>query len=158
MSRNNKTFLYEGKINPAHASAALIFYKNKLLLQKRDNKKNIFYPNFYGLFGGAKEKNESYAQCVQREINEELNIKISKKKFNFFCRNMLDFTPLKKNKVYRYYYSVFLEKKDFKKIKLYEGKNIKLFNIYKLLISNNRIVPYDAFVLWLYAHKQKNYK
>ncbi len=158
MSRNNKTLFYEEKINPAHASAALIFYRNKLLLQKRDNKKNIFYPNFYGLFGGGKEKNESYAQCIQREINEELNIKISKKKFKFFCRNMLDFTPLKKNKVYRNYYYVFLGDKDFRKIKLNEGKNMKLFNLYDLLISNDRIVPYDAFVLWLFAHKQKNYK
>jgi 8-oxo-dGTP diphosphatase len=158
LSRNNKTLFYEEKINPAHASAALIFYRNKLLLQKRDNKKNIFYPNFYGLFGGGKEKNESYAQCIQREINEELNIKISKKKFKFFCRNMLDFTPLKKNKVYRNYYYVFLGDKDFRKIKLNEGKNMKLFNLYDLLISNDRIVPYDAFVLWLFAHKQKNYK
>ena len=43
-------------------------------------------------------------------------------------------------------------------IKLNEGKNLQLFEIHNLLKSSTKIAPYDAFVLWLYAYKQKNYK
>ena len=44
--------------------------------------------------------------------------------FKFFCKNMLDFSPIKKNKVYRYYYLKTLSTLEFKKIKLNEGKNL----------------------------------
>ena len=46
--------------NPKDASAIIIYFKNKVLLVLRSKNKKIFYPNHYGLFGGAKEKNETY--------------------------------------------------------------------------------------------------
>ena len=49
-------FLFKGALSPANAVCAIIINNNKILLQKRDNKKNIFFPNHYGLFGGAIEK------------------------------------------------------------------------------------------------------
>ena len=59
--------------NPKNASAVIIYNDNKVLLQKRDNKKSIFYPNYWGLFGGAKNQNENYKLTAIRELNEELN-------------------------------------------------------------------------------------
>tara|TARA_B100001996_G_scaffold365278_1_gene335031 strand:+ start:36 stop:416 length:381 start_codon:yes stop_codon:yes gene_type:complete len=58
------------------ASKAIIFVNNKYLLQLRDNKKNILYPNHWALFGGRFKKNENAKKCLIREIQEELLVKI----------------------------------------------------------------------------------
>ena len=58
------------------ASKAIIFSNNKYLLQLRDNKKNILYPNQWALFGGRFKKNESAEESIIREIKEELLVKI----------------------------------------------------------------------------------
>ena len=52
------------------ASKAIIFSNNKYLLQLRDNKKNILYPNHWALFGGRFKKNESAEECL---INGYIN-------------------------------------------------------------------------------------
>ena len=52
--------------------------KNQFLLQLRDKNKNIKSPNHWCLFGGLKKKDETYIQCINREVKEELNITISK--------------------------------------------------------------------------------
>ncbi len=61
--------------NPKHASAVIIYFKEKILLVLRSNNKKIFYPNHYGLFGGAKEKNETYLGAAKRELLEETGLK-----------------------------------------------------------------------------------
>ena len=48
-------YLFKGNLKPDNAVCVIITYKGKMLLQKRDNK-NIFFPNYFGLFGGAIEK------------------------------------------------------------------------------------------------------
>ena len=51
-------------------SKAVITFERKYLLQLRDLKKNIFYPGFWGLFGGRIENNENKKALV-REIKEK---------------------------------------------------------------------------------------
>lgn len=54
------------------ASAILTDAHGRFLLQQRDNVPGILYPRHVGLFGGHREENESYLQCVVREIHEEI--------------------------------------------------------------------------------------
>ena len=54
----------------------IIIVKNNYLLQLRDNKKNIYYPNFWGIFGGHVEKTETYHKALEREIKEETNLTV----------------------------------------------------------------------------------
>ena len=61
---------------PIKAIKGIITYKNKYLLQLRDNKKRISFPNHWGLFGGRKEKKESDILTLRREIKEETNLDI----------------------------------------------------------------------------------
>jgi 8-oxo-dGTP diphosphatase len=62
--------------------AKVILYKdNKVLLQLRDNKPNIPFPNQWSLFGGKIEKDETARACTIREIKEELNATIKNIKF-----------------------------------------------------------------------------
>ena len=68
-----------------HASAAIIFNKKKeFLLQLRDDNEDIFYPNFWGLFGGAACHNESLSNTIIREIYEEISLEI--KNFRYFLK------------------------------------------------------------------------
>ena len=51
------------------ASKAVIIHKGKYLLQHRDDKKEIFSPNYWGCFGGMIDhKNESAIEGIKREF------------------------------------------------------------------------------------------
>jgi 8-oxo-dGTP pyrophosphatase MutT (NUDIX family) len=54
------------------ASAMLVGTCGRLLFQQRDNVPNIRNPGGIGLFGGHREPGESFAQCVSREVHEEI--------------------------------------------------------------------------------------
>ena len=55
-------------------AAAVVFDSSgRLLLQLRDDVPNILYPGKIGLFGGHREGDETFLECVVREINEELS-------------------------------------------------------------------------------------
>tara|TARA_A100001011_G_scaffold390420_1_gene473822 strand:+ start:185 stop:586 length:402 start_codon:yes stop_codon:yes gene_type:complete len=63
------------------ATKAVIKSGSTYLLQLRDNKKEIFSPNHWGLFGGKKNNYETSQKAIKREIFEELgvNCKVLKK-------------------------------------------------------------------------------
>ena len=58
------------------ASKAILIKNNNYLLQLRDKKKNILYPNQWCFFGGRIKKNETPENCIIREMREELSIKV----------------------------------------------------------------------------------
>ena len=62
------------------AIKGIIIYEKKYLLQLRDNKKRISFPNHWGLFGGRKDRKESDISTIKREIKEETNLDISVEK------------------------------------------------------------------------------
>ena len=78
-------------LEPCNAVACILHTKDlRILMNLRDNKKNIFYSNHWGLFGGGVEKGETYLQALKREIYEETNLKINN--FDFFSECILDFS------------------------------------------------------------------
>ena len=61
-------------IVPGHreiACAVLLDPHGRFLLQRRDNVPNILYPGRIGLFGGHREGEETFLECVVREVSEE---------------------------------------------------------------------------------------
>ena len=52
------------------ASALLIDTAGRWLLQQRDDIRGILYPGLVGLFGGHREGNETFLDCVVREVHE----------------------------------------------------------------------------------------
>lgn len=54
--------------------------EGRILLQHRDDKKEISSPNSWCIFGGRIEKGETPIDCAVREIKEELCIDLSKEK------------------------------------------------------------------------------
>jgi 8-oxo-dGTP pyrophosphatase MutT (NUDIX family) len=63
------------------AAAILIDTQRRLLFQQRDNTPGILYPGWVGLFGGHREGNESFLECVCREILEEIGYRMPPDRF-----------------------------------------------------------------------------
>ena len=53
------------------ACAILIGKTGDFLLQLRDDKPGLIFANMIGLFGGHREGDETFLECVRREIREE---------------------------------------------------------------------------------------
>jgi 8-oxo-dGTP diphosphatase len=53
-------------------SKAIIHKSDRYLLQLRDNKLEIVYPNCWSFFGGELNNNETTWQGLKRELNEEI--------------------------------------------------------------------------------------
>ena len=53
-------------------SAILVSTDGHLLLQLRDNLPHVSDPGKIGLFGGRREGDESFLDCVVREVHEEI--------------------------------------------------------------------------------------
>jgi 8-oxo-dGTP pyrophosphatase MutT (NUDIX family) len=89
-----------------------------LLLQLRDNKKNIKHPNMWGSPGGHLNKNETYAQCANRELFEETGYIAKNLKYLMTVHETIG---NKKSKI-----KLFWEKYDNKqKLSCYEGQKLK---------------------------------
>jgi|SRR5687768_906964 8-oxo-dGTP pyrophosphatase MutT (NUDIX family) len=63
------------------AAALLIDVNGNLLLQRRDNIPDIIQPGKVGLFGGHREGEETFLECVVREIAEEISQHIPAERF-----------------------------------------------------------------------------
>jgi 8-oxo-dGTP pyrophosphatase MutT (NUDIX family) len=63
------------------AAALLIDINGNLLLQRRDNVPHIIQPGKVGLFGGHREGDETFLECVVREIGEEISQHIPAERF-----------------------------------------------------------------------------
>lgn len=56
-------------------SKGVVFYGDKIIVTRRDNKTN-FFPLHVDLLGGLKDNNESPFETFKREVREESNIEI----------------------------------------------------------------------------------
>ena len=63
------------------AAALIIDERGRFLLQQRDNVPGILFPGKIGLFGGHREGNETFLECVVREVHEEISFFIPPERF-----------------------------------------------------------------------------
>tara|TARA_B100000579_G_scaffold399528_1_gene380553 strand:+ start:244 stop:669 length:426 start_codon:yes stop_codon:yes gene_type:complete len=131
--------------------AAIIYHNDGYLLQKRDKKKSIIFPNFYSLFGGIKKKNESSINAIRRELLEETNIKF--KKFEKFLSYEITNKKLKYRRK-RIYFICKLPRNFKKNFNIKEGQYGKFYKINKVNINN--IVPWDFSALIYHQNILKN--
>lgn len=145
-------YVFKGSLEPSNAVCAIISYNNKILVQKRDIKKNIFFPGHYGLFGGAIEKNENKKKALQRELLEEIGIKFKTSRFFYLTSINLDFKKIRYKKYDRTVYEIKIDKNEKKDLKLGEG--LKMLWVNKNVVYfKKKIIPYDLFAIWLYLFK-----
>jgi len=68
------------------ASAILLSTDGRLLLQLRDDLPHITDPGKISLFGGRREGNESFLECVVREVHEEIGYYLPPEGFEMIAR------------------------------------------------------------------------
>jgi 8-oxo-dGTP diphosphatase len=63
------------------AGAILIDTRGRMLLQQRDDIAGIVQPGKIGLFGGHRESDETFLECVVRDVSEEIGYRIPAEQF-----------------------------------------------------------------------------
>jgi 8-oxo-dGTP diphosphatase len=63
------------------SGAILIDSCGRFLFQQRDDNPDILYPGKIGLFGGHREGNETFLECVVREVHEEISYFVPSDRF-----------------------------------------------------------------------------
>lgn len=64
--------------------AILIGTCGRLLLQQRDDVPHIIHPGMIGLFGGHRDPGEGALDCLLREIEEEIGVRIEPERAELF--------------------------------------------------------------------------
>lgn len=91
--------------------------KRQVLLFLRDNRPDIPYPNTWDIPGGHVEDGETPEQCIAREMQEEIGIRL--KDFQLF--SIMEFDDRIEYTFWKY------ENLDIDKIKLTEGQYLRWF-------------------------------
>ncbi len=132
---------------------AIIIYKNKYFIQKRDNNENIHFPDFWGLFGGKILKNEDKFSGITRELKEETNLDLDRPEKNIVL--LVNSKDIGQTRNITYF--VFYLKKLPSKIKIYEGSNYKFSSFES--IKKMKFNPFDFAALSFHYYqkiKKKN--
>jgi len=129
---------------PKPAVAAVILVAGQgYLLQHRDRRPNIWYPGYWGLFGGTVEPGEGVEAALLRELREELGF--APKNLHYFLDTIFNFGfvvgPLARS-----IFEIELTGAAVGKLKLLEGQSMRIFSPASLQ-SDLPIVPCDRFVL-----------
>jgi 8-oxo-dGTP pyrophosphatase MutT (NUDIX family) len=149
-------FFLLGDVNlkPSNAVVGLIVCDDgRYLMQLRNQKPGIFYPGHWGLFGGAVDPGETADAALSRELREELAIEIARAEY--FTEFSFDFGFCGHGRVWRRYYKIEIATSSVDGMVLGEGSELRTFHADEILIGQ-RVVPYDAFAIWLHATQEKN--
>ena len=132
-------------------SVGVIIYDTdgRLLLQKRDQKKTIYFPGLWGVFGGACNNNECPKDSARREIIEELTIDMQDNFRYLFHLNIQ--SPELGGVRERHFYCTQFSKDDLDNIELHEGETFQLFSP-ALLPKPIEFVPFDLAAILMFTY------
>lgn len=141
------------KLIPAEASAAILVTEDGgFLMQRRDDKPEIFFPGWLGLFGGALEDGEDPEAGLRRELDEELAFQPAQ--VSLFCSMGLDFSFAGYGVIPRHFFTVNVGASDVPKLRLGEGQAIEEIAAADIW-AGGKIIPYDATALWQYLSRKR---
>ncbi len=129
---NNKEFDSEA------ATIILVNHQNQVLLNLRDNKPDILYPNYWSIIGGGLDTGETPIQAIIREVREEINYKI---RSPVFLTRRID-----TNQIIYFFVENITASLD--ELELNEGVDLQFFN--KEELSELKITPFIKSVLMDY--------
>jgi 8-oxo-dGTP pyrophosphatase MutT (NUDIX family) len=143
-----------GPLKPANAAVALIVDEaGRYLVQLRDAKPTIFFPDHWGCFGGALEPGETDEQCLAREIDEEIGLDLAQCAVRHFTTFTFDFGFAGGSVIHRAFFEVTANSAQLATLALNEGRAKDLFAGPDLLAK--QVVPYDRFAIWMHCYRQE---
>ena len=141
-------------LTPCDAVAAIILVEDGYLLQLRDPKPHIFYPDHWGLFGGGMETGESELDALVRELEEELGLTITQDDASQFTCLTFDFGfaggP---REMVRAFYEVRIDSETLSRLTVREGREMRVIPAAQILDSGIPVAPYDSFALWMHVNR-----
>jgi 8-oxo-dGTP pyrophosphatase MutT (NUDIX family) len=139
----------QARLSVQNASAAIIVLEDgRYLLQLRDEREDIWYPDHWGCFGGGVDSGEDPLEALRRELREELGYDFQDARL--FIQLDFDLPGLKLERYYRKYYLITMQAAEMRHLTLHEGKAVAAFDG-DTMLSSLKVTPYDAFVLFLHA-------
>ena len=145
MPEKNWTF------RPVNAAVAIIVVDHTMILmQHRDTRQGLLYPGYWGFFGGGINAGEQPIDALKRELYEEIRLTIDAA--DYLTAVDSDFSFCGKGWSRRHYYVVHISGAELARLELHEGDEMKTFSIPDIL-NEEKVMPFDAWVLWMYANK-----
>ncbi len=142
----------QGPLAPADAAVAIITDEvGRYLVQLRDAKPTIFFPDHWGCFGGAMERGETEQECLARELLEEIGLEIGVLSVRHFTTFSFDFGFAGGSVIRRIFFEVSAPAASLSNLTLREGRAMQLFPGPQLLAM--QVVPYDRFALWMHCYR-----
>ncbi|HZT51837.1 MAG TPA: NUDIX domain-containing protein [Stellaceae bacterium] len=144
------------RLAPSDAVAAILLAPDgRYVLQLRDDIPGIFYPGHWGCFGGALEASDASVEAgLRRELAEETGIALAPDAATYFTETTFDMGFAGIGVMRRVFFEARASAAEVAGLRLGEGSRFALFTAREAL-SLPRIVPYDAFALWLHANRSR---
>ena len=143
-----------GPLKPANAAVGLIVDQaGRYLVQLRDTKPTIFFPDHWGCFGGALELGETDEHALAREIDEELGLDLRQCEVRHFTTFTFDFGFASGSLIHRAFFEVKANAESLANLTLREGRERRLFPGPELLAK--QVVPYDRFAIWMHCYRNE---
>jgi 8-oxo-dGTP diphosphatase len=127
--------------------AALISMGSRYLLQHREDRHGVSFPNCWGLFGGACEEGESAAEALRRELLEELNLEITSYEPLLTCTYDRWFED---RRTRRAFFNIEITETQARKIILGEGQGMAWLRFEEIMARADQFVPYDLGIIALH--------
>ena len=128
--------------------AAILYMRDgRYLLQHREDRDDIQFPNWWGLFGGARELGEDADAALQREMSEELEFQVREHELFVGCTFDLYF---KRRHTRKIFYSIEMTEAESRGLLLREGQAMAWFCFADILGHAEQIIPYDLGMITLH--------
>lgn len=134
------------------AAAAIIYLPNgAYVMQHRDNRPDIWYPDHWGCFGGALDRGETPEQALLRELQEELSFE--PRDFRHFSSHTTTIEPIGLTTI-RHYFEIPIDEEAFQTMVVSEGQGCGLLSHDDICgpATPYRLASYDAFALLLHIN------
>lgn len=133
-------------------AAIIVVDGSGYLLQLRDDLPHIWYPDHWGLFGGAVDPGEDEMAALRREVREELSLEFESARFV----SGLEFSTgaTGDRKWFRKFYEIQIASDKLAGLVLGEGAAMRVFRP-EDVFGALRVTPYDAFALFLHFAERR---